>query len=257
MVTSTHTNCERLAVVKIGFFLLSLLLGLGAVPALAKPVVIAELGTAPLIGTSTSAKEMRALVARNEGIMSAAAVKLGLTAGEYAQFRAAIDESRVAWVTVPRHLDAMSWQSAERVYIVRDVIIPAGTHGWEIDLRSHGQVLALYMPAKCGNLSLVRRAAPAIARQPVVPPSVTVPAPVAVAEVPVAPPPPAVVAPQAVAPPDDTPVVTAPIAVAQNAFPPAARRRGLPFLAPLLFGLAAIGGAVGGGPIVAPPVGCP
>jgi hypothetical protein len=232
------------------------LVALCAAPALAKPTVIAELGTAPLLGTSTSTAEMRASVARNEGIVSAAAVRLGLTAGEYAQFHAAIDESRVAWVTVPRHLDSMTWQAGGRVYALHDVIIPSGTHGWEVDVPSKSGVLALYMPAKCGNLSLVRRPARAIAHYRVAPmhiAAVATPAPVvtpaAPAVVAVAPAPP---------PPNDAPAPAAPAPPTE--FPPApaaaAKHNGL-FLAPLLFGLAALSGGSGSGPIAAPPVGCP
>jgi hypothetical protein len=228
------------------------LVALCAAPALARPTVIAELGSAPLLGTSTSTAEMRARVARNEGIVSAAAVRLGLTAGEYAQFHAAIDESRVAWVTVPRHLDSMTWQAGGRVYALHDVIIPSGTHGWEVDVPSHGGVLALYMPAKCGNLSLVRRPVRAIAQHTIVPAHVAVvasPAPV--------PPPPVVVA-AAPAPPDDAPAPAAPAPPSE--FPPApaaAAKHNALFLAPLLFGLAALSGGSGSGPIAAPPVGCP
>jgi hypothetical protein len=236
-----------------GFILASVFFALGAVPALAKPTVIAELGTAPLLGTSTSTAQMRARVARNEGVVSAAAVKLGLTAGQYAQFHAAIDQSRVAWVTVPRHLEAMSWQGGGKVYVLHDVIIPANTHGWEVDIPSHGQILALYMPAKCGNLSLVRKPVKVIARRPAPPHRLPVVA-TTVVQAPEA----VVAAAPVVAPPDDTPTA-APVAVAQTEFPPApapARHNAL-FLAPLLFGLAALSGGSGSGPIVAPPVGCP
>jgi len=47
--------------------LLPLILVLGVAPALARPIVIAELGKSPLLGSSTSTAEMRARVARNEG----------------------------------------------------------------------------------------------------------------------------------------------------------------------------------------------
>jgi hypothetical protein len=229
-----------------------LLIALAAGPVLAKPTVIAELGTAPLLGTSVSTAQMRARVAHNEGILSAAAARLGLSAGEYAQFHAAIDDSRVAWVTMPRHLDAMTWQGGGRVYALHDVVIPANTHGWEVDLRSRGQILALYMPAKCGNLSLVRKAAPAIAHHAVVPVYVAAVPPV------VAPPPVVVAAAPAPPPPDDTPPAAPVVAAAPSAFPPAAAARHIPlFLAPLLFGLAALSGGLGSGPVVAPPVGCP
>ena len=238
------------------FLLAAACVALCAAPALAKPTVIAELGSAPLLGTSRSTAEMRASVARNEGIVSAAAARLGLTPGEYAQFHAAIDSSRVAWVTVPRHLDSMTWQAGGKVYALHDVIIPAGTHGWEVDVPSHGQVLALYMPAKCGNLSLVRqpgkmiahRTAPPAHVAAVVPPPapvVAAAAPVAVADVPAVPPDDQPAAPVAVAPPTEFP--PAPAAAHHNAL----------FLAPLLFGLAALSGGSGTGPIAALPVGCP
>jgi hypothetical protein len=224
--------------------------------AFAKVTVIAELGTAPLLGTSSSTAQLRQRVARNEGVLSAAAARLGLNNSQYAQFRAAIDGSRLAWVTVPRHLDAMTWQGAGRVYVLRDVMIPAGTHGWEVDLPANGQVLSLYMPALCGNLSILRKSVPVVAHRAarvetpvvVVPPPAPVPPPVAVA-----PPPPPVVA----APPPAPP----PAAVAETEFPPvaavAAVHHGFSLL-PLLFGLGAISGGAsssGGGP--APIAACP
>jgi hypothetical protein len=234
------------------FLLAVSLFALCVSPAIARPTVIAELGTAPLLGTSTSTAEMRARVARNEGIVSAAAVRLGLTAGEYAQFHAAIDASRVAWVTVPRHLDSMTWQAGGRVYALHDVVIPSGTHGWEVDVPERNTVLALYMPAKCGNLSLVRRPARVIARRPApvhvaVAPPVVAP-PVVVAAAPAPPPPDDAPAPAPPAPPTEFP--PAPAAAASKHFSAL-------FLAPLLFGLAALSAGSGSGPIAAPPVGCP
>jgi hypothetical protein len=224
----------------------------GIAPALAKPTVIAELGTAPLLGTSTSTVQMRERVAQNEGMVSAAADRIGLTRNEYAQFHAAIESSHVAWVTVPRHLDAMSWQSGGTVYVLHDVIIPAGTNGWEVDVKSHNQILALYMPVKCGNLSLVRKAASVIAHRsrPVRVAALKIAPPVAAAPVAAAPVPPV---------PDDT-VPAAPVKVAAAEFPPvaaASTAHHALFLVPLLFGLAALSGGSGSGPVVAPPVACP
>lgn len=244
MLTFTH-EIRKARVVFKKLFIVPLIVALSAAPALARPTVIAELGASPLLGTSTSTAQMRARVAHNEGIMSAAAAKIGLTTGEYAQFRAAIDSSRVAWVTVPRHLDAMTWQSGGTVYALHDVVIPAGTHGWEVDVPSHGHILALYMPAKCGNLSLVRKSAPVVAvRHPARVAALKVVPPVAAAPLPVAAPPADI--------PDDTPApVPATVAVAD--FPPAVATHRPFFLAPLLFGLAALAGN-GGGPTQAAPL---
>jgi hypothetical protein len=228
------------------FFAGLTIFALGSVQALAHTTVIAELGTAPLLGTSASTAELRSRVAHNEGTLSAAAAKAGLTSGEYAQFRAAIDSAHLAWVTVPRHLDVMTWQAKGNVYALHDVKVPAQTHGWEVDIPRAHEVIAVYMPAKCGNLSVVRRAVPVIAQRPQpkrvlalnsaeVPPQA-----VPVADVPPAPAAPVAVA---VVPPAPTPAV-----VAETPFPPApaAVKGRLNFL-PLLFGIAALVGAAPGG----------
>lgn len=235
-----------------GFIFGPLIFALGFAPALARPTVIAELGTAPLLGTSRSTAELRERVAKNEGMVSKAAAKIGLTPAQYAQFEAAIANSQVAWVRVPRHLDAMTWQSGGKVYALHDVIIPAGTNGWEVDLHEPGKTLALYMPAKCGNLSLLAKPVRVIAHH-VVPTHVAAlkvappVAPPVVAAAPAPVPPPAAV-------PNDTPPPP-PAEVSQAEFPPAAAApagHGL-FLAPLLFGLAALSGGGGNSSPSAPP----
>lgn len=229
--------------------ILSLAIVIGtAAPAFAKTTVIAQLGTAPLLGSSSSSKELIARVERNEGILSAAGDKIGLTAAQYAQFRAAIMSSRVAWVKVPRHLDAMSWRGGSRVYVIRDVMIPAGTQGWEVDIPDGKQILAVYMPALCGNLSILRKQAPAIAQRPptrvlgvtaVAPPVAAVPAPPVEASPALAADVPPAVAVVPVAPP---------VVAAGPAFPPvAAVRHGFGLL-PLLLGAAALVGATHSGP---------
>jgi hypothetical protein len=247
-----------------------LMFALGFAPALAKTTVIAELGTAPLLGTSRSTADMQARVSRNEGVLSAAAAKLGLTPSQYAQFHAELMSSRTAYVTVPRHLDSMTWQGGGHVYALNDVQIPANTHGWEVDLpASNGRILALYMPALCGNLSLLIKSAPVVAQH-------HVPVPTRVAALAAAPPPAAApVAPVVEAPVAEAPVAAAPPAAVPNdevapvaapvvaqAFPPVAaaavaHASFLPFLIPILAGVAALGGGSSGGPVVVPPVGCP
>jgi hypothetical protein len=141
----------------------------------------------------------------------------------------------------------MTWRSGRRVYVLKDVIIPAGTHGWEIDVHSPGERVAIFMPAACGNVSVVRTPLPVVAYHRV-----------RAVVVPVAPAVVTAVAPPAPVIPDDTPA--APVVVAKTEFPPApvAAHHALPlFLAPLLFGLAAFSGGAGPGPIVPVPVGCP
>jgi len=230
------------------FLLTPIIFALAVAPALAKPTVVAELGTAPLLGASNSTADMRSRVAANAGFVKEAAHKLGLSSSEYTQFASAVANSRVVWVTVPRHLDAMTWRSGNKVYLLRDVVIPANSRGWKVELHTTGQRVSLYMPAACGNLSIVRTPIPAIAYKPAV---IVPPVPVA-AVVPVEEPQAAV----AVIP-DDTPAV--PVRVAKADFPPVIAPRGNAlFFAPLLFGLAAlVGGGGGGASFVPVPNGCP
>ena len=138
-----------------------LVLATGA-PALAQPIEIATLGRAPLIGQSTSPTELRYNVRTHEATVRQAAYDLGLTTAQYQQFRASLDQ-HPNWVTIPRHLDAMTWASDGQVHVLHDVIIPANQKGVEVDLHSGDKIISLFMPAKCGNLSVIRRAAPHVA----------------------------------------------------------------------------------------------
>ena len=169
-------------------------------PVAAQPHVIAQLGTAPLIGQISSTPQLRSDVSRESRLFETAGTKLGLSQKEYAQFASRIAGGRLTYVTVPRHLDAMSWSSGGNVYVLHDVIVPAGTKGWEVDLQESDETVALFVPARCGNLSVVRRPRPHLARVSAVRAVAAVPtptpaptaAPVAVA--------PAFVAPEAPAP---------------------------------------------------------
>lgn len=179
-----------------------------ALPAVAKTTVIsnAQMGSGQLLGQSASSAGLKTNIAQRQALFQQAAMKLGVSASEYASLRQQIAASRYSWVTVPRHLDAMSWASHQRVHVIRDVMIPAGINGWEVDVRQNNQILALFMPAICGNLSLIRKNMPVVAK---VAPAKTVakvaPPP---APVPVGAPPQVLGVETAPAPPADT-VVTA------------------------------------------------
>ncbi len=132
-------------------------------PAMAQPIEIATLGRAPLMGQSTSAAELQYNFRHNEGLMRQAGMDLGLTPEQYEQFRLALDVGKPNWVTVPRHLDAMTWATGGKVHVLRDVIIPANQKGVEVDLHSGDKIISLFLPARCGNLSVIRRTVPHIA----------------------------------------------------------------------------------------------
>jgi hypothetical protein len=132
-------------------------------PAMAQPIEIATLGRAPLMGQSTNAAELQYNFKKNEALMRRAGADLGLTSEQYEQFRLALEVGKPNWVTVPRHLDAMTWASGGQVHVLHDVIIPANQKGVEIDLHSGDKIIALFLPAKCGNLSVIRRSVPHVA----------------------------------------------------------------------------------------------
>ena len=132
-------------------------------PAVAQPIEIATLGRAPMMGQSTNPGELKANFHKNEALMRQAGADLGLTREQYEQFRLALDVGKPNWVTVPRHLDAMTWQSGGQVHVLHDVIIPPNQKGVEVDLVSGDKRIALFLPAKCGNLSVIRRAIPRVA----------------------------------------------------------------------------------------------
>src|SRR5947209_5551745 len=134
-----------------------------ALPPMAQPIEIATLGRAPLMRTSTNPAELQYNFKKNEALMRRAGEGLGLTREQYEQFRLALEVGRPNWVTVPRHLDAMTWASGGQVHVLHDVIIPANQKGVEVDLHAGDKIIALFLPAKCGNLSVIRRNVPHVA----------------------------------------------------------------------------------------------
>lgn len=141
----------------------AILVAMTGLPAMAQPIEIATLGRAPVMGQSTSPAELQYNFKHNEGIMRQAGMDLGLTTEQYEQFRLALEVGKPNWVTVPRHLDAMTWAAGGRVHVLHDVIIPANQKGVEVDLHSGDKIIALFLPAKCGNLSVIRRSVPHVA----------------------------------------------------------------------------------------------
>jgi hypothetical protein len=152
---------------------------------------IASLGEAPLVGQLRSTNQLRAAVFKKDRLISRAARMVGLTADQKEEFDEDIaTNENIRWVTIPRHLDAMAWQTDGKVHVIKDVMIPPHTNGWAVYLK--GGTVA-YMPAKCGNLSVLhtpqRRVAVLPAVHPAPPPPEEAP-PAPAAPPPVAAPPP-------------------------------------------------------------------
>jgi hypothetical protein len=241
---------------------LTLLLGALPLQALAVPHALAELGTAPLVAPIHSTAELQADIAGKPRLYSLAAAKLGLTPSEYALFALRVRMGRVAYVTIPRHLDAMSGAPAGTVEVLNDVIIPANTRGWEVDLTEKHAILAIFVPAKCGNISLLRRALPALAHASPHPKRVQVVAQKPKPQIPtiaVVPPPsaPAPIATTASPSPSPSPTLAPYASVAATTGPVHHFRIWPLLIVPLIAGFVAHGGhgASPGSPIVVGPVG--
>ena len=164
--------------------LLSVLVG--GMPAAYAQTVVHKIGISPLLGTTSSTAEIREKIAENPALVRSAAYKVGLTPSEYQRFLKKFNNEKPGWVTIPRHLDAMSWASDGEAHAIYDVIIPAGTNGWEVDLFEPHQIVKVYIPMICGNISVVRqhRAPVAVVRPPLPPPFVAAAPPVIATPVP-------------------------------------------------------------------------
>ncbi|MDQ6930551.1 MAG: hypothetical protein M3126_07795 [Candidatus Eremiobacteraeota bacterium] len=117
--------------------------------------VVTSLGAEPLMGHILSASDLARQSRNSQVVLATAAQRLGLTHAEYVQIYESIQRHRMRRVIVPRHLDAMTWLRGTRVLMNDDLIIPANTLGWEIDLPRFGSIVKVFIPSSCGNLSLV------------------------------------------------------------------------------------------------------
>jgi hypothetical protein len=133
-----------------------LILALVRPPALSATTVIAELGSAPLLGQTETLAQLQVNVARNEDRLASAAALAGMTSEEFRTFRDAVQTVRPAWGLVPRHLSAMTWFDGSQVRVVHDVLIPADTYGFEYDESTANSRLRIFVPVACGNLSILR-----------------------------------------------------------------------------------------------------
>ncbi|TAM74088.1 hypothetical protein EPN44_12310 [bacterium] len=156
-----------------------------ASPALGRPTIIRELGTAPLLGPSDSTSTELSKILEHEALIRNAASKLGLTQMEFGAFLQQWRTHQMRWVEIPRHLDGMTWAAGDSVHVIKDVTIPSKTMGWEVDIPGPGRTLSLFLPAACGNLSLLTRPKRAV----MAPPPKPLPTPPPVVETPAPPPP--------------------------------------------------------------------
>ncbi|HEV2037859.1 MAG TPA: hypothetical protein VGQ96_04555 [Candidatus Eremiobacteraceae bacterium] len=135
-------------------------------PGLAQPHAIDKLGDYPLLGALSSRVQLLAAARSHPRRFAIAAGQLGLSQQEFHALKAGLPSAR--YVVIPRHLDAMSWYSGG-TYVTNDMLIPAGTRGWEVDIPQGEHLLQVFIPASCGNLSILRQMMPRVAQKSRVP----------------------------------------------------------------------------------------
>lgn len=90
--------------------------------------------------------------------------KIGLTRGEFEEFERRVIDGDVKLTMLPSQLDAMAGQHHGRIYAVRNAHVRGGERSFVVALADGKRV---YVPMKCGNVSVVRNARPqVVARTP-------------------------------------------------------------------------------------------
>ncbi len=150
-----------LFLISIATFIVSVLV---SSPAMAAPYPIHSLSSDSLLGSTNSRQELQLRMRLHETRVRTAASDLGLTTAQYQAFRTKLFHA--PYVVIPRRLNAMTGYAHGTPYVLHDVIIPANSRGWEVDLVNGNEVTQVFVPALCGNLSILRSLRPRIAQLP-------------------------------------------------------------------------------------------
>ena len=137
----------------------------------------AQLTQGSLLGQIASTAELQRDFNSNGDLIAQASADLGLTHQDYLTVRRAIALGQARYVVIPRHLDAMAGQHDGRAFVVKNVTIPAGVYGWEVDLNEPDGIARVFVPNKCGNVSVLRVKHYRVAAARVTPPPVIAAAP--------------------------------------------------------------------------------
>jgi hypothetical protein len=221
--------------------------------ALAAPRTLtwAALSEDSLLGPVETTAQLQREFQTDRPVIARGADEIGLSPSDFDRVALAVENGQARYVTLPRYLDAMAGAHHGVTFADRDIFIPEGVHGWEVDLAKPNGTLRVFLPNTCGNISYVfERYRVAAARYGA---PITYAAPVAVAAphaaAPFAPPPfmplPPAAAPQAIA----TSVPTLAIATPQtpHSSPHLAWLGAL--ILPLILGLSGGHGGTGSTPV--------
>jgi hypothetical protein len=109
------------------------------------------------------ASEVQQVVVADKSRYKQAAQRIGLTNREFDEMKRHIARGEAKPTTLPVHLDAMAAMHRGRVYAIRDVRVLPNQRAYAVVLDDGKRV---YIPAVCGNLSVVRGKALRIAHAP-------------------------------------------------------------------------------------------
>jgi len=116
--------------------------------ALAATRYIGDLTEGELLGPVSSSAQLQSDFEANGKLIAQASERLGLAPSEYHEVRDAVARGEARYVVLPRHLE-----HGGVAFAVHDIEIPAGVHGWEVDIARPDGTLRVFVPNACGNIS--------------------------------------------------------------------------------------------------------
>jgi hypothetical protein len=123
---------------------------------LAATRTIGDLTDGALIGPIASTAQLQTAMRDREPLIAQAGSDLGLSAADVAEVQAKIARGQAQYVHIPRHLDGMAGEHGGVAFAVHDVNIPANVYGWEVDLNKPNELVRVFIPNQCGNISYLR-----------------------------------------------------------------------------------------------------
>jgi hypothetical protein len=120
------------------------------------PHQITNFSQGALLGEIVSTAQLQNDFSSQYPIIAQASEKIGLSPDDLATVRAQIRNGQARYVELPRHLNAMAGERGGVAFSTRNVTIPAGVHGWEVDIQKSDATLLVYIPNRCGNISYLR-----------------------------------------------------------------------------------------------------
>lgn len=116
-------------------------------------MLLVDLSHDRMTGALAKVSEVQQVVVAKKTRYKQAAQRIGLTKSEFDEMERRISRGETKATILPVHLDAMAGMHRGRVYAIRDVRVLPNQNAFAVALDDGKRV---YIPAVCGNLSVVR-----------------------------------------------------------------------------------------------------